>query len=351
MLGLTSLPALLLNPFAGVYVDRWDRKETMVTCDLIRAVVILSLPWLIRVSSHVPFYGCVFLLFAVASFFVPARLAMIPDLVPADRLSQANALFTASGMIGSTVILLIGALLVEWVGPTRSCFVNAASYAASAVFILPIVRQRRSPHPLASSMQVILLEVSEGITELWRNRKTRRVTGLLALLMGGAGASVVVGTVLVQKSLGSVTRDLGFLSLWIGIGMLCGSVAHGRWGAQWRRRRVLGLAFLGCGAALWIFVWAVLWTHSGVVASIAASILGFWVAPVGIVANTLVHEGHPERLHGRVFSSLGVVVNGALIGSMLVAGWLVKAGGHGLFLVSIGGIFALSGMILLCYAK
>ncbi len=334
----TSLPALLINPLAGAYVDRWDRKRTMIICDLIRAGLILSLPVLVGWPHHLPFYLVVFGLFAVASFFIPARLALIPDLVPADRLNQANALFTTSGMIGSTVILLAGALLVEWFGITRNCWVNAAGYLASAAFIVPISR-RKVDHsvPPATVGQIL--------------RETRQLVGLLGFLMAGAGASVVVATVLIQRSLGSVTKDVGIFSLWMGVGMLAGAMAYSRWGWSVSRRKALGLAFLGCGAALWGFVGAVQGLRSGVAASAVSIVLGFCLAPVGIVANTLVHERHPERLHGRIFSSLGVVVNGSLILSMLMAGIIVNRGGHGLFLASVGGAFALSGIALLYYRR
>ncbi|MBI3616323.1 MAG: MFS transporter [Candidatus Omnitrophica bacterium] len=352
VLVVTSLPALLLNPIAGVFVDRWDRKWTMIFCDLIRAGAILSLPWLIRFPSEVTFYLGVFVLFAVGSFFMPARLAMIPDLAPADRLAQANALFTASGMIGSTLILIVGAFLVEWIGPLKSSWVNAANYMASALFILPILLKKESRRRARKeSPQKIFSEIAEGIQQLWRHEGTRRVAALLGFLMAGAGASVVVATVLTQQALGSVTKDLGFLSFWLGIGMLAGSTAYGRWGTRIRRRTVLAAAFCLCGAALWIFVEAVLGLKSRVGASIAAAFLGIGIAPVGIVANTLVHEAHPERLHGRIFSSLGVVINLAWIGSMLSAGWLADRWNRGFLLCAIGAAFVLGGMILLCYTK
>jgi len=346
VLVITSLPALLLNPFAGAYVDRWDRKSTMIICDLLRAGVILLLPWLAGMPVILPFYIGVFLLFAVGSFFVPARLAIIPDLVPSDQLAKANALFTTSGMVGSTAILIVGALLVEWVGAARSCWVNGTSYLASALFIAPILRRQKPPPDCSESPQRILQDIREGILELWRHRETRRVSGLMGFLMAGSGASIVVATVLVQQSLGSVTKDLGFLSLWMGVGMLAGSAAHTRWGVKMPKRSALGLAFLGCGLALWFFVAAVMGLRSIAAASFSAAFLGFWFSPVGIIVNTLVHEAHPERLHGRIFSSLGIVINLSWIGSMLAAGWLVERGGRGLFLGAIGASFILSAVVL-----
>lgn len=344
----TSLPALVVAPVAGAFVDRWDRKRTMIACDLIRVVGVAAIPWLASRPSQALLYLDIFLLFAVGSFFLPARLALIPDLVPPDHLGRANALFNTSGMIGSAVIVLVGALLVEWAGVTRSCWVDAAGYLASAAFIAPLTSKRRAQHAAdGKSARRIASEVWEGLRELWAHRETRRVISLLGCLIAGAGASMVAGAVLVQTHLGSVTKDIGFLSLWFGVGMFLGTVAHGRWGTRRSKRSVLGAAFIGCAASLLLFMAAVVWLRSGAGACLAAGTLGTFVAPVGIIANTLVHEAHPERLHGRIFSGLGVVVNLSLILSMLAAGWLVEQGGRGLLLVAIAAGFFAAGLALL----
>lgn len=352
VMAATSVPALVVNPFAGAFVDRWDRRRTMIACDLIRAAAILALPWLAAARSPHPLYAGIFVVFAVAGFFVPARLAIIPDLVPAGELGRANTLFTTSGMIGSTVILLIGALLVEWVGASRSAFVVSGSYIASALFIVPLGGRgeglRAGPGESASR---ILSEVAEGFRQLWSHRNTRRVMGILAALMGGAGATLVVGAVLVQQSLHTVTKDLGFLSLWMGVGMLLGTLAHGRWGTRRPKRAVMGICFIGCGLGLAGFTAGVAGLHSARAASLAAVWMGACVAPVGIITNTLVHEAHPERLHGRIFSSLGVAINVALIGSMLAAGWLAERWGEETFLAGIAGCFATAGIALLYYRR
>ncbi len=354
---MTSLPALLLGPFAGVYVDRWDRKRTMIACDLVRMAGILVLPWAAS-AGRIPLYLNIFLIFSVGSFFVPARLATIPDVVPPRQLGKANALFTTSGMIGSALILLVGALLMERFGAARASGVNGLAYAASAVAIALIRgRPQRAPSRPEESAGRILAEIREGIRQLWLHDNTRRVVVLLGLLVGGAGASMVVGTVLVQSTLHSVTKDLGFLSLWFGVGLFFGTVAHGRWGTAWPKRRSLGTAFMGCAVSVWFFLAAVLMLKSGASASFSTALLGFFVAPVGIVTNTLVHEVHPERLHGRIFSSMGVVFNLSLILSMLAAGWLTDRGGRGLLLGSIGAAFAAAGVALLakrtrpCYTQ
>jgi len=344
----TALPALLLNPFAGVYVDRWSRKTTMVICDIIRVGIILTFPWLASFPSSVPLYTAVFLLFAVSAFFVPARLAIIPDLVPRDRLAKANALFTTSGMAGSAVVILVGALLIEWFGITKAAWVNAFFFGFSAICILSIKIGKESHHldPTETTGR-ILHEIVEGLGAMWRHLPTRKVIVLIGLLMAGAGATIVVGTVMIQETLGSVTKDIGFLSLWFGVGVFLGTLAYGRWESGLNRRLTLGASFLGTGLALAGIIAAVLMTRSAVLASCGTLMLGAFVAPVGIVANTLIHEGHPERLHGRIFSSFGIVVNISTITSMLLAGWLVDSQGRGQLLAGIALLFCLAGLIII----
>lgn len=349
VMAATSVPALVVNPFAGAFVDRWDRKNTMILCDLIRGAAILALPWLVASSNPLAMYAGVFLIFAVAGFFVPARLAIIPDLVPPENLAKANTLFTTSGMIGSTLVLLAGALVVEWVGAARSCAVNAAAYTASAGFILMLSGKPFRPVEGRESFSRIFSEVGEGFRQLWSHPSTRRVVAIIGVLMGGAGATLVAGTVLVQQSLHTVTKDLGFLSLWLGVGMLLGTLAHGRWGTRAPKRAVMGVCFIGCAAALAGFIGGVAGLKSSVAASFAAAAMGLFIAPVGIVTNTLVHEAHPERLHGRIFSSLGVAVNVALIVSVLSGGWLAEQWGEAAFLAVVAACFASAGIALLYY--
>lgn len=351
VLAFTSLPALIVSPIAGAYVDRWNRKRTMISCDIIRAGLILLLPFLAAAPNPLFLYMNVFALFAVASFFVPARLAIIPDLVEQSQLAKANAVFTTSGMVGGALTLLVGALLVEWFGTAKACWANSAAYAASALLILPI---RSSPGLRAAPAEAplkIIEEVWEGIRQLWQHENTRRIVGLLALLTAGGASAMVVGTILVQRCLGTVTKDLGFLSLWLGVGMFLGTVIYGRWGDRFTRRAILGFAFVGAGLALASFIGAIALLRSGSAASVAALGMGICVGPAGVLTNTLVHEAHPERMHGRIFSSLGIVVNVAFISSMLSAGWLAERLGDVRMLSGVAAVFAFCGLALIYYKE
>ena len=86
MLGVTLLPAALFGLPAGVYVDRWDRRKTMMIADIVRAAVVVSIPFAVAQGIWWA-YGLAFIASTVSLFFIPAKRALIPDLVgtrPAD---------------------------------------------------------------------------------------------------------------------------------------------------------------------------------------------------------------------------------------------------------------------------
>ncbi len=83
------LPAGLVSPIAGVFVDRWNPRRTMIISDLVRAVLILALIW-----AHSPLQIYIVFIFmsTVSSFFAPAQTVMLRSLVPPEGLMSANAL-------------------------------------------------------------------------------------------------------------------------------------------------------------------------------------------------------------------------------------------------------------------
>jgi MFS family permease len=132
----SALPMLLLGPVAGVFVDRWDRKRTMIISDLLRALLVL-LCLLVRTPDQVWIYYVVaFLMSCVSRFFFPAQNAALPLIVPdKDELLTANGLM----QIVQTAGLLIGPALAGfsiglW-GAQVAFLADSATYLISAVAI------------------------------------------------------------------------------------------------------------------------------------------------------------------------------------------------------------------------
>lgn len=88
VLFFTVVPVFIVGPIAGVYVDRWNRKTTMIWADVIRGILVFFLPVCLKhfANTFLPVYVIIFLVYSVTRFFLPSRLAIMPDLVKGEKL-------------------------------------------------------------------------------------------------------------------------------------------------------------------------------------------------------------------------------------------------------------------------
>ncbi len=110
-----TLPAFLLGPIAGVLVDRFPRKNVLITMDLIRVVLIAIAVWFLRGDGNVPVVGVYLILFGLSTadvFHRPARLALIPSLVSQQQLVSANSFILVSNQISMAVSYTVGGWLI-----------------------------------------------------------------------------------------------------------------------------------------------------------------------------------------------------------------------------------------------
>lgn len=351
MMAWTVIPAFVVSPLAGACVDRWDRRRTMLVCDLARGAVVLTLPILAAKAAMAPTYLLVFLLFAIACFFLPARLALMPALVDARTLVAANSLMTTSGMIGATTSMLAGGLLVEHWGVAASCGMAAASYLASAACVLG-VRPPPAPAPPPPPRSLTLFsEIREGVVYAFGQPHAQFVLGVLFLLTGASGAIFVVATVIVQQALGSVTRDLGIYSVTVGLGLFLGTVAYGRLGQRWHKPSMILWCLTTSGLCLLGFAWGVGGQHLRWAGWVATVALGLVVAPIGSAVNAMIHELVQGRLWGRVFSAMGIVMNAALLLGLWGAGVAAERITPLGTLVVVSGFLVLAGLVGLLRAR
>jgi MFS family permease len=135
MFAAETVPRLLFGSVAGVFVDRWDRKKTMVFADVSRAVILLPL---LAVAAGGPVwlvYVVAFVETTVSMFFLPAKDALVPNLVAERDLTAAYSLNSMGEEIPSLVGPLLGGALFGLVGLSGLVFLDIASYLVSAVLI------------------------------------------------------------------------------------------------------------------------------------------------------------------------------------------------------------------------
>jgi predicted MFS family arabinose efflux permease len=156
MLAARTLPALLLGPLAGVLVDRWDRRRTMIGSDVARAALLLLLLAVPATDQLWPVYAVAVLEAAAGQLFAPASGALLPRLLRSpDDLPAANALLAQGAAVAQLVGPSIGGLLIVWVGLTPLVLLDSASYALSAalVSLVAVAPDRRpTPPPAARSI-------------------------------------------------------------------------------------------------------------------------------------------------------------------------------------------------------
>ncbi|MBN3039406.1 MAG: MFS transporter, partial [Candidatus Omnitrophica bacterium] len=333
----TIIPVFLVGPIACSCVDRWDHRRTMVIGDLLRAALIALIAiFFVHGATLVPIYIIIFLVFSVSRFFVPAKMSIIPELVSKDKLLLANSLSSTTGMIAAVVGFGLGGLIVERVGSQGGFFLDSLTYVISASFIFSIATRRvfrlegtkneskseDTPKPIIKTS--ILSDIKDGWLYVVRNKSASFVGRTFFLVWSAVGAVYVVTIVFVQKTLGSVTRDLGVLAMCLGAGLLCGALTYGRLGEKLSKIRMIFLALAVSGAVL--SIWTVfLQLFASILFTAGLSfILGLTLSPIMISSHTLIHQFTDEKMRGRVFGTLEIIAHLGFLIFMFISSFLAE---------------------------
>ena len=144
-----TLPSIVLGPIAGPFIDSWRKKRVLITADLFRAGLILSLPFVYQLShsggagSLIPMLGVALVVYVFGFFFNSARLAYIPLIVPRDQYLEANSANLTLLRVATGLGTVAGGLAVHFIGWRLGFFFDAITYFISFILILFIVVKER----------------------------------------------------------------------------------------------------------------------------------------------------------------------------------------------------------------
>lgn len=331
MLAISLLPAALFGMPAGAYVDRWDRRRTMIAADVLRALCVLVVPFVAEWSLYAV-YGLAFALGTVSLFFEPAKLSLIPELVGRDDLMAANSLDNVTSSTAELVGLMFGGTLVALLGYRVAFFLDAATFLLSALFIAGISHRSRRTAPGDGASRVpVASEATEGLRYLWTHPVLRDLLGVYSLAIMGVAVSTTFIYALALDRFDAGAVGLATLDGAITVGLLVGSIAVGQMDPSGPARTLLsGLLVFGVFVSL-----------SSITPTVAVTALVLFCAGVANmffyvpIATILQRDAEPE-MRGRVFAAkqslsrilsvVGLVGAGALaegIGlspSILIAG-------------------------------
>jgi len=351
------VPVFVIGPVAGAYVDRWNRRHVMIISDISRGLLVLLIPcFILRFNSNIPIYVIVFLVFSIARFFLPSKMAIIPTLVSRDKLLIANSLSDTTYMIATVLSIGLAGFLVKLVGVLGGFYIDAASFFFSAILI-SLIRPKKAnkDHGYRIDLKLVgeaatkalrktvWIQVKEGIKFIVSYPNARFAMNTLFLLMAGAGAIFCVIIVFIQEKFGTVTTDLGLLAMFLGVGLLFGSLAYGRFGQRFDKQKVILSSFVLGGLGVMGFAFIVSVFPKYKIVGLLSVFVGMVLSPVIVSINTLMHETIPDEIRGRIFSSQEIVIHLGFLIFMLATSILAEYVDRMWILAACGAIFSLIG--------
>ncbi|MFI5205372.1 MAG: MFS transporter [Candidatus Paceibacterales bacterium] len=363
LLSFTIIPVFIVGPIAGVYIDRWDRRTTLFVCDFIRCVLVLFAAfYLVHLSDIWPMYAVVFVIFSLSRFYVPAKMSFIPEMVHEDDLHIANSLATTTGMIALVLGALLGGLFVEYSGSFGGFCWGAIGYLFSGVLVFSIAAFRRKmpdkntiiagTKEMLRSQKSVWQEIIDGIRYIRTHKEISFIFWMMSILFAAAGAIYVVIIVFIQQAFHSVTKDLGFLAVPLGLGLFFGSLSYGKWGTRVAAFKVIFCSLLLGGGMVVLFASMVESTHNRLLALGLSFVLGFVIGPAVIASNTVVNKVCAMEMSGKVFAALEFVMYLAFLLAMMISSFLTEVHIESLWiLIVVGGIFMVVGLVGLLKGK
>jgi DHA3 family macrolide efflux protein-like MFS transporter len=319
------LPIAVLGIMAGVFVDRWPLKTTMVSSDAIRAGLIL----LLMFATHIwHYYAILAAISIISSFFGPAQGVAIRSAVPLHGLRSANALMQQV-MFGMRIIgPAVAAFMVASFG-AKSCYIlDSTSFIGSALLIASVPFLKEAAKPVSavgetasvSPLAKIWLDMKQGFDFILHH------AALLFVILAMAAGMFVLGcfgpliAVYVRDSLHGSTRVFGIASAMIGLGMLVGINGLNTFGKKLGNTLLVysGLCGIAIGLAILAglpHIWSTL---------LGNLIVGFSVAGIIVPSQTLFQEATPPELMGRVGSTFMSIIFGAQISGLILSGILTQ---------------------------
>jgi CRP-like cAMP-binding protein len=314
MLMATAAPSLLVGLVAGVFVDRWNRKQIMIAADLLRASVVFLIP--LFVGFHIAWlYVLVALSSGITQFFEPANESVLPEIASEPELAAANSLIGISSF-GSTAIgfaasgLIASTLPIEW-----AFWLDAASFVVSAACIM-LVRIGHIAAEEATSVAIVASNLVAGLRYLFSTAILR------SLFIVAAAVSLAIGlwnTLLLPfaiNALHATEFEYGLQEGLTSVGYVIGSLLLVNLADRLREGQWLALGYFAMGV---VGVWYGL--SSNIPLAIGLVMLtGFFNSPTAIGRRLIIQRNTPREFRGRVNSGFLVARDVAFLMGMGLAG-------------------------------
>jgi MFS family permease len=306
---VTFLPSVIVGLVAGPLVDRLSRKKLIVAADVVRIGVFVALPF---VGSSLAIIALAAIAGVANSFFRPAVLAGVPNLIPEEELANGTSLLQATDWAAATLGPILGGVIVSVSGPDLVYWLNAATFLLSVLLLL------RIPARLLQSEQAITRghwrDLADGLGAFRRSAAMLTVIVAFGFAMLATGLINVSEIFLAENALHRGAFGYGLLWTATGAGLVIGSLLMGALLETRELTDVYPLAFLPwaagiLGAGIAQNIW---------VAALAMVVAGFGNGLTFPMTVLIVQRYTEDRLRGRAFTLI-ISAHNLLLGIAMVA--------------------------------
>src|SRR4030042_4560888 len=232
MLMATAAPSLLVGLVAGVFVDKFDRRKIMIIADMLRAVLVFLIPFLVP-SSIVWLYVIVILTSATGQFFDPAYESVLPEVAPDEELAAANSLMAIS-TFGSTAIgFAASGLIAASASIDYAFYLNALAYLFSAGCIL-LLRVKKLEISEETSVKAVFTNLKAGIVYLTRSPALRSIFLLAIPVAISFGLANSLLLPFAERALNATTFEYGIQEGLTSVGFVIASLLVAGYLNRWR---------------------------------------------------------------------------------------------------------------------
>jgi MFS family permease len=312
---VSALPTLFVGLFAGVFVDRFDRKRILLASDLLRAGIVVLIPIAFDTlgpdTGMVVMYVLLFLSGTVRQFFDPAWESIIPEVASEDELSRANS-FLAISSFGSTAVGFAAAGFLSTINIHLPFYIDSGTFLFSFLMVLLVRVPKAAKSDETTTIGVVVDNLRSGASYLWSTPILRSAILLTIPILMSFGFWNVMLLPMAIKVLHATNFEYGLQEGLTSVGFVAGALFMARYGDRLAEGTWIVSAFVLMGT------FGILY---GLAPNIEFAILmvtatGFLNSPSAVSRRSLLQKNIPREMRGRVFSANFVIRDVSLLVGM-----------------------------------
>lgn len=335
---MALIPQVLLGPFAGTLVDRWNRRRVMIVADALIALVVVALGLLYTLGAvqiwHV--FAAMFLRSLLGAFHWPAMQTTTTMMVPEKHLSRIAGLNQSLRGLANIVAPPLGAILLEFLPIQTILYIDVCTAAlAVATLLLVSLPQPVIPKGQQRGWRSVLSDMREGMRYVWEWKGLRLIMMISMIINFLVNPGFALLPILVTKHFGGGALELAWMQSAMGIGMILGGLTLGVWGGF--RKRVVTAFSAVVVSGIFVTAIGVMPAHLFLYAVGSMFCFAFLNAIANGTFFASMQSIVPPEIQGRVFTLLMSLSAGMVPLGMAVAGPVADAFGERIWFV-VGGI-------------